>query len=102
MRSPHKPHRSTAEVCAAPSRQRGDAVTAGTRLLEGKVAIVTGASRGIGAVAARAFAAAGAAVVLAARDEGALAAVAEQITASGGRAPAVPTHVGGPRAVERL
>ena len=72
------------------------------RLLEGKVAIITGASRGIGAVAARAFAEAGAAVVLAARDAGALAAVAAQITAGGGRALAVPTDVGDPGAVERL
>ena len=63
---------------------REPAASSPTRLLEGKVAIITGASRGIGAVAARAFAAAGAAVVLAARDEGALAAVAEQITSAGG------------------
>jgi NAD(P)-dependent dehydrogenase (short-subunit alcohol dehydrogenase family) len=72
------------------------------RLLEGKVAIITGASRGIGAAAARAFAEAGAAVALAARDEVALAAVAEQIVAGGGRALAVPTDVGDPAAVERL
>ena len=74
----------------------------GNLLLQGTVAIVTGASRGIGAVAARAFADAGAAVALAARDEGALATVAEQITASGGRALVVPTDVGDPAAVERL
>ena len=79
------------------TRQAGAAA-----LLAGKVAIVTGASRGIGAVAARAFAAAGAAVVLAARDEGALSALAGQITASGGRALALPTDVGDPGAVERL
>jgi NAD(P)-dependent dehydrogenase (short-subunit alcohol dehydrogenase family) len=70
--------------------------------LTGKVAIVTGASRGIGAAAARTFAAAGATVVLAARDEHALGAVAQDISASGGRALAVPTDVGDPASVERL
>ena len=69
--------------------------------LTGKVAIITGASRGIGA-AARTFAAAGATVVLAARDEQALAALAEDIVASGSRALAVPTDVGDPTSVERL
>jgi NAD(P)-dependent dehydrogenase (short-subunit alcohol dehydrogenase family) len=73
-----------------------------SRLLEAKVAIVTGASRGIGAAAARAFAAAGAAVVLAVRDELALAAVAEEILAAGGSALSVPADVGDPAAVELL
>jgi len=45
--------------------------------LAGKVAIVLGASRGIGAAAARALAQAGATVVLAARDQRALEGVAE-------------------------
>jgi NAD(P)-dependent dehydrogenase (short-subunit alcohol dehydrogenase family) len=72
------------------------------RLLEDKVAIITGASRGIGAVAARAFAAAGAAVVLAARDERALDAIAREIIDGGGRALVVPTDVGDRRSVERL
>jgi NADP-dependent 3-hydroxy acid dehydrogenase YdfG len=49
-----------------------------SRLLENKVAIVTGASRGIGAAAAQAFAVAGAKVVLAARNEHDLQEVAEQ------------------------
>lgn len=71
-------------------------------LLAGKVAIITGASRGIGAAAARVFAAAGAAVVLAARDEQALAALAAELTAAGGHALAVPTDVGDPAAVEHL
>jgi NAD(P)-dependent dehydrogenase (short-subunit alcohol dehydrogenase family) len=71
-------------------------------LLDAKVAIVTGASRGIGAATARALARAGAAVVLAARDEDALASVAEHISAAGGRALVVPTDVGDAATVERL
>jgi NAD(P)-dependent dehydrogenase (short-subunit alcohol dehydrogenase family) len=67
-----------------------------------RVAIITGASRGIGAAAAHAFAAAGAAVVLAARDERALAAVAASIRAAGGQALAVPTDVGDTEAMDRL
>jgi len=70
--------------------------------LDGKVALVAGASRGIGAVTARAFAQAGAAVVLAARDKDALESVAEGIRADGGKALAVPTDVGDPASVERL
>ena len=54
--------------------------------MQGRVALVAGASRGIGAVTARAFAAAGAAVVLGARDISALEAVAADIVAGGGRA----------------
>ncbi|HEY3036167.1 MAG TPA: SDR family NAD(P)-dependent oxidoreductase [Streptosporangiaceae bacterium] len=70
--------------------------------LAGRVAIVTGASRGIGAATSRALSRAGAAVVVAARDEQALAALAEQITAGGGRALVVPTDVTDPAAVRRL
>ncbi len=73
-----------------------------SKLLASKVAIITGASRGIGAAAAQTFAAAGAAVVLAARDERALRAVADNIASHGGRALAVPTDVGDPQAVQRL
>ena len=46
----------TAQVSAGPALRE-------SRLLEDKVAIITGASRGIGAAAAHGFAAAGAAVV---------------------------------------
>ena len=70
--------------------------------LAGKVALVAGASRGIGAVTARTFAQAGAAVVLAARDQQALDSVAGGIRAVGGQALAVPTDVGDPASVERL
>lgn len=72
------------------------------KLLDGKVAIVTGASRGIGAAAARAFAEAGATVVLAARTAEAIAAIAEEINAAGGRALAIPTDVTNPESVQRL
>jgi NAD(P)-dependent dehydrogenase (short-subunit alcohol dehydrogenase family) len=61
-----------------------------TGLLEDKVAIITGASRGIGTATARAFAAAGATVVLAARNTSELDAVAGEIAASGVEALAVP------------
>ncbi|MGK4584335.1 SDR family NAD(P)-dependent oxidoreductase [Kitasatospora sp. HPMI-4] len=59
-------------------------VTSG--LLAGKVAFVTGAGRGIGAAAARLFAREGARVLLAARTEAQLEAVAEEIRAAGGTA----------------
>ena len=72
------------------------------RPLEGNVAIITGASRGIGATTASVFAERGAAVVLAARDEQALRAIAKEIEARDGRALVVPTDVGDPASVERL
>jgi NAD(P)-dependent dehydrogenase (short-subunit alcohol dehydrogenase family) len=61
--------------------------------LHGRVALVAGASRGIGAATAEAFAAAGAAVVLGARDLAALRIVTARIEAAGGRALAVRTDV---------
>jgi NAD(P)-dependent dehydrogenase (short-subunit alcohol dehydrogenase family) len=70
--------------------------------LAGKVAIITGASRGIGAATARFFAREGAAVVLAARDEQALQSISEEIQVGDGRALAVPTDVGDPDSVEEL
>ena len=55
-------------------------------LLAGKVAFITGAGRGIGAAAARLFAAEGARVLLAARPEEQLKAGTEQVRAAGGTA----------------
>jgi hypothetical protein len=68
----------------------------------GKTAIVTGASSGIGAAAARMFAAEGAYVVLAARSAELLEKLASGITAAGGRALAVPTDVSHAHSAERL
>jgi NAD(P)-dependent dehydrogenase (short-subunit alcohol dehydrogenase family) len=77
-------------------------MTDDARPLDGKVALVTGASRGIGAAVGRAFAAAGAAVALAARDGDALGKVAAGIEGAGGRALVVPTDVSVPEAVAAL
>jgi NAD(P)-dependent dehydrogenase (short-subunit alcohol dehydrogenase family) len=73
-----------------------------TRWLTGRLAVVTGASRGIGAATAMAVAAAGAHVVLAARDGPALDRVAGRIKDAGGQATPVPTDVSDEAAVGRL
>jgi NAD(P)-dependent dehydrogenase (short-subunit alcohol dehydrogenase family) len=70
--------------------------------LAGRVAVVTGASRGIGAATALAVAAAGAHVVLAARDREALDAAAGRIRRAGGGATPVPADVSKAGDVERV
>ncbi|MGH2753898.1 MAG: SDR family NAD(P)-dependent oxidoreductase [Actinomycetota bacterium] len=61
--------------------------------LEGKVALVTGASRGIGRAIAIGFAEAGADVAVAARSEEDLNTLAKEIDAAGRRAVVIPTDV---------
>lgn len=71
-------------------------------VLAGKVALIIGASRGIGAVTARRLAAAGARVMLAARDGDALAAVTHGIGEDGGIAAWQIVDAGDPGSVEAL
>jgi NAD(P)-dependent dehydrogenase (short-subunit alcohol dehydrogenase family) len=73
-----------------------------SRALDGKVAMITGASSGIGAAAARLFAREGAAVVVTARREERLRDLVEEITGAGGRALAVPGDVARTEDVERV
>jgi len=61
-----------------------------TKRFEGQLALVTGASRGIGAAIAKALAAEGAHVILTARTAGALEQVEEAIHAAGGTATIAP------------
>jgi NAD(P)-dependent dehydrogenase (short-subunit alcohol dehydrogenase family) len=70
--------------------------------LEGKVAIVSGASRGIGEAIALAFADAGAKVVVSSRKLEGVQAVADKITQSGGEALALAAHIGHPDQCEAL
>lgn len=61
--------------------------------LQGKVAVITGASQGIGEATARLMASAGCAVVLAARSAAKISAIADEIRATGGKAYAAPCDV---------
>ncbi len=80
-------------LVSRPQSVSGPLPMSGQLPMSGRVALVAGASKGIGAATAEAFAAAGAAVVLAARDTTALKAVADGIEARGGRALAVGADV---------
>ncbi len=70
--------------------------------LSGRVAIVTGASRGIGREIAEQFAGAGSKVVLSSRRQNSLDEVAEQIRAEGGEAIGIAAHNGDKEALKNL
>jgi NAD(P)-dependent dehydrogenase (short-subunit alcohol dehydrogenase family) len=70
--------------------------------MAGQLALVTGASRGIGAATAEALARAGAHVILTARDAKALEAVEERIHEAGGQATIAPMDLAEPDAIARL
>jgi 3-oxoacyl-[acyl-carrier protein] reductase len=67
---------------------------------DGRVALVTGASRGIGEATAKRLAAEGAAVLAAARSADALERVVSEIAAAGGRASALPLDLSDPSSLE--
>jgi len=70
--------------------------------LTDQVALVTGASRGIGKAIAAGLAASGAKVVLASRKQEGVDVAAAEITAAGGTALAIAAHAGEEQAVDRL
>lgn len=73
-----------------------------TKTLEGKLALVTGASRGIGAATAEVLATAGAHVILTARTAGGLEEVEERIHAAGGSATIAPLDLTDGDSIARL
>jgi short-subunit dehydrogenase len=72
------------------------------RPFEGQVALVTGASRGIGAATAKALAAAGAHVILVARTSKDLEKIEEEIFEAGGNATIAPVDLAEPEGIARL
>lgn len=70
--------------------------------MKDRVALITGASSGIGRASAEAFAAKGARVVVAARRQDELASLVAEIEARGGTATAITTDVSAARDVERM
>ena len=73
-----------------------------SRRLDGRIALITGASRGIGAAVAKRFGAEGAHVILVARTVGGLEEIDDKVRAAGGGATLVPLDLLDGEAVDRL
>jgi len=73
-----------------------------SKILQDRVALITGASRGIGRAAALRLAALGAHVVCVARTQGALEELDDAIAADGGKAILVPEDLTQPDTIERI
>src|SRR5260221_12276655 len=70
--------------------------------LEGRIALISGASRGIGRAIARGFAAEGAAIAVTARSEAELQSLAAEVEQAGGRAIAIQADLSDPAAPARV
>ena len=95
---PRRPHNLMSTLLAPRGIDRTDLLRAA---VDGKVVLVTGASFGIGAALATRLGAAGARVLLAARSEVKLTALAHEITQAGGRAEVVPLDLTDPESLTR-
>ena len=73
-----------------------------TRKLEGRIALITGASRGIGRAIARSFAAEGAMIAVSARSEAELQSLAAEVEQAGGVALAIPADLSDPSMPARV
>jgi len=91
---PHRAYGDTMIIEANVSPHESQSMNnSGAGAIQGKVTLVTGASRGIGLAVARSLARMGAQVALCARDEGRLAAIANELGRDGHKAAAIPADV---------
>src|SRR5260370_30664611 len=99
------PKRRASATSSKRARSRADSSlgkSSSNKNLANKVAVITGAGRGIGSAIAEALAAQGCAVVLSGRSAGALRSLALKLTAAGGSAMSTAADVRDPKSVDNL